>query len=66
MFDILTSQNRYAILHRVHEAKRLETRARRIRQFVAMLERRETPYPQKRKRGESGLDRGRSMPQQRV
>lgn len=48
MFDILTSQNRYAILLRVGEAKRPETRARRIEQFVAMLARGETVYPQRR------------------
>lgn len=50
MFEILTSQNRYAILHRVNEAKRSDTRARRIQQFVAMLVRGETLYPQKRQR----------------
>lgn len=50
MFEILTSQNRYAILHRVNEAKRSETRARRIQKFVAMLVRGETLYPQKRQR----------------
>ncbi|CAA9322299.1 MAG: hypothetical protein AVDCRST_MAG29-517 [uncultured Nocardioidaceae bacterium] len=48
MFDILTSQNRYAILYRIDGAKRAETRARRIEQFVAMLARGETVYPQKR------------------
>ncbi|NHD16929.1 MULTISPECIES: YdeI/OmpD-associated family protein [unclassified Actinopolyspora] len=36
-FDGLDSQNRYAILHRVADAKRAETRARRISRFVAML-----------------------------
>ncbi|MDP9640628.1 uncharacterized protein YdeI (YjbR/CyaY-like superfamily) [Actinopolyspora lacussalsi] len=36
-FDNLDSQNRYAILHRVADAKRAETRARRISRFVAML-----------------------------
>ena len=49
MFDILTSQNRYAILYRIQDAKRPETRARNIEQFVAMLARGETIYPQKRK-----------------
>lgn len=47
MFDILTSANRYAILHRIQDAKRPETRARLIEQFVAMLARGETLYPQK-------------------
>jgi uncharacterized protein YdeI (YjbR/CyaY-like superfamily) len=48
MFDILTSQNRYAVLYRISNAKRLDTRARRIDEFVAMLARGETAYPQKR------------------
>ena len=47
MFDILTKGNRFAILYRIHEAKRPETRARRIDQFVAMLTRGETVHPQK-------------------
>jgi uncharacterized protein YdeI (YjbR/CyaY-like superfamily) len=48
MFEILTSQNRYAVIYRVDSAKRPETRARRIEQYVAMLARGETLYPQKR------------------
>jgi uncharacterized protein YdeI (YjbR/CyaY-like superfamily) len=48
MFEILTSQNRYAILFRISDAKLPATRARRINQFVAMLARGETVYPQKR------------------
>jgi uncharacterized protein YdeI (YjbR/CyaY-like superfamily) len=36
-FATLDSRNRYAILHRIQDAKRPETRARRIEQFVAML-----------------------------
>lgn len=48
MFDLLTSQNRYALLYRIGEAKRPETRARRLEQFVAMLARGETLYPQRR------------------
>lgn len=51
MWDILTSQNRYAVLHRVTTAVRPETRSRRIGQYVAMLGRGETPYPQKRQLG---------------
>jgi uncharacterized protein YdeI (YjbR/CyaY-like superfamily) len=43
-FTTLTSQNRYAILYRVEEAKRPETRARRIEKFVGMLERGETMH----------------------
>jgi uncharacterized protein YdeI (YjbR/CyaY-like superfamily) len=49
MFEILTSQNRYAILYRIDTAKRSSTRARRIEQYVAMLARGETIYPQKRR-----------------
>jgi uncharacterized protein YdeI (YjbR/CyaY-like superfamily) len=48
MFEILTSQNRYAVLYRVTTARRAETRARRIEQLVAMLARGETPHPQRR------------------
>ena len=36
-FAALDSANRYAILHRVHTAKKPETRARRIATFVEML-----------------------------
>ena len=46
-FGRLSSQNRYAILFRTHQAKRPETRAGRIAQFVDQLERGETIYPQK-------------------
>ena len=38
-FAELNSTNRYAILYRVHDAKRPETRARRIAKFVEMLAR---------------------------
>ena len=48
-FDALDSQNRYAILHRLQTAKKPETRARRIEQFVAMLAEGETIHPTKRK-----------------
>jgi uncharacterized protein YdeI (YjbR/CyaY-like superfamily) len=47
-FSTLTAQNRYAILFRTHNVKRAETRARKIAEYVAMLERGETIYPQKR------------------
>ena len=43
-FAGLTSQNRYAILYRLQDAKRPETRARRLAQFVAMLEAGERIY----------------------
>jgi uncharacterized protein YdeI (YjbR/CyaY-like superfamily) len=44
-FAGLSSQNRYAILYRLQDAKRPETRARRLEKFVAMLEAREKIYP---------------------
>lgn len=36
-FQTLTGNNRYAILYRIQDAKRPETRAKRIAQYVAML-----------------------------
>jgi uncharacterized protein YdeI (YjbR/CyaY-like superfamily) len=44
-FEGLDSQNRYAILYRLHDAKRPETRARRLAQFVAMLKERRKLHP---------------------
>jgi uncharacterized protein YdeI (YjbR/CyaY-like superfamily) len=41
-FATLTGANRYAILYRIGAVKRPETRARKIAEFVAMLERGET------------------------
>ena len=41
-FAALNSQNRYSILFRLHDAKKPETRARRLEQFVGMLKRGET------------------------
>ena len=38
-FETLSSQNRYAILHRIQTAKKPETREKRITEFVAMLAR---------------------------
>jgi uncharacterized protein YdeI (YjbR/CyaY-like superfamily) len=46
MFETLTSANRYAILYRIGNAKKSETRSRRIAQFVEMLARGETIHPQ--------------------
>jgi uncharacterized protein YdeI (YjbR/CyaY-like superfamily) len=40
-FEGLDSANRYAVIYRLNDAKRAETRERRLRKFVAMLERRE-------------------------
>ena len=44
-FATLDSANRYAVLYRVQEAKKPETRARRIEKLVAMLERGEKVHP---------------------
>ncbi len=44
-FASLNGTNRYAILHRVHNAKKPETRARRIAQFVEMLAAGKKLYP---------------------
>jgi uncharacterized protein YdeI (YjbR/CyaY-like superfamily) len=44
-FATLDRGNRYAILYRVQEAKRPETRAKRIEKFVAMLRAHETVHP---------------------
>ena len=43
---MLTSANRYAILYRIGNAKKPETRSRRVSQFVEMLARSETIHPQ--------------------
>ena len=44
-FGTLNSVNRYAILFRIQTAKKQETRERRIRQFVSMLENHKLIYP---------------------
>ena len=46
-FAELDGINRYAILHRIQNAKRAETRARRIAEFVAMCSRGETVHPRR-------------------
>ena len=43
-FAELTGSNRYAVLYRIQDAKKPETRARRIQQFVEKLARRETVF----------------------
>jgi uncharacterized protein YdeI (YjbR/CyaY-like superfamily) len=48
-FDVLTKTNHFALVYRVNEAKRPETRTRRIADFVDKLSRGETPFPQKRR-----------------
>jgi uncharacterized protein YdeI (YjbR/CyaY-like superfamily) len=44
-FATLNSQNRFAILFRIQTAKKPETRASRIEQFIRMLENKEKLYP---------------------
>jgi uncharacterized protein YdeI (YjbR/CyaY-like superfamily) len=46
-FETLDSRNRYAILYRIHNAKKAETRMARIEKFVAMLTEGKTIYPMK-------------------
>jgi uncharacterized protein YdeI (YjbR/CyaY-like superfamily) len=45
-FATLSAANRYAILYRIGDARRPETRARRIAKYVAMLAAHETIHPQ--------------------
>jgi uncharacterized protein YdeI (YjbR/CyaY-like superfamily) len=49
-FEALDSTNRYAILYRIHTAKKPETRIARIEKFVAMLVEGKTIYPLKTRR----------------
>lgn len=44
-FKTLSGANRYALLFRIQTAKKPETRARRIQEFIDMLERGEKLYP---------------------
>jgi uncharacterized protein YdeI (YjbR/CyaY-like superfamily) len=50
LWEQLDSRNRYAILYRVQDAKRPETRARRVEMFVGMLSEGRTPYPLPRRK----------------
>jgi uncharacterized protein YdeI (YjbR/CyaY-like superfamily) len=52
-FETLDRANRYAMIYRVNDAKRPETRSKRIAQYVDMLARRETIHPQKSAKGRS-------------
>ncbi len=44
-FQTLDGRNRYAVLFRLHNATKPETRARRLSTFVTMLEEEQTLYP---------------------
>lgn len=49
-FESLDGANRYAVLFRIHTVKKPETRARKIREFVEMLERGERVHEMRSKR----------------
>jgi len=49
MFGTLTANNRFALIHRTESLKTEAGRKNRIAQFVEMLARGETIYPQGRK-----------------
>lgn len=49
MFNVLTSQNRYAMIFRLSQLKTEAARERNIAKFVAMLARDETLYPQRKR-----------------
>lgn len=51
MFDVLTGTNRFAMIYRVNSAVRPATREKRIAEFVEMLARGESLYPQKKRPG---------------
>jgi uncharacterized protein YdeI (YjbR/CyaY-like superfamily) len=44
-YETLDSKNRYAILFRIQTAKKIETREKRMKTFIEMLERKEKIYP---------------------
>jgi uncharacterized protein YdeI (YjbR/CyaY-like superfamily) len=44
-FNTLNSVNRYAILYRIHTAKKSDTRIARMKKFIEMLEKHEKIYP---------------------
>jgi len=52
MFQTLTGANRYSIVYRIGSAKKVDTRARRVAEFVEMLARGETIHPQGRRQAE--------------
>ena len=44
-FAKLSSQNRFAILFRLHQVKREETKKKKIEEYIKMLESNQTIYP---------------------
>lgn len=57
-FETLDRGNRYAVLFRIQTVKKTETRARKIREFVAMLERKETIHPARKTTKNRGSAKG--------
>lgn len=51
MFDGLDGANRYAVIYRVQDVKKPETRARKIAAYVEMLARGETIHPRPERKG---------------
>lgn len=49
MLGVLTAQNRFAMIFRLSQLRTAATRERRIAEYVAMLARGETIYPQRRR-----------------
>lgn len=49
MFDVLTSQNRFALIVRLGQVRTDATRRKKIQSFVEMLARQETFYPQRKR-----------------
>jgi uncharacterized protein YdeI (YjbR/CyaY-like superfamily) len=49
MFDVLTSQNRYALVFRLSQLKEGTARRKKIAGFVEMLARHDSSHPQRRK-----------------
>ena len=49
-FDALDRANRFAIIYRVQDAKKAETRAKRIATYIAMLEDGQTLHPKRARR----------------
>jgi uncharacterized protein YdeI (YjbR/CyaY-like superfamily) len=47
-FSELDSANRFAVIYRIHDAKKADTRARRIAQYVEMLAHGKTLHPPKK------------------
>jgi uncharacterized protein YdeI (YjbR/CyaY-like superfamily) len=53
-FETLDSANRFAIIYRVNDAKRPETRTKRVAQYVEMCARGETIHPARKARKKAG------------